>query len=94
MAENPFDYLNLANGLIQSNEMRGTAGSSYQLFISIGVVGLLVTLMIIGITLTFSSPAKRAEALDELKWKALIAIVLFSMTTLVSWALNLASSFI
>lgn len=94
MKEDPFAYLDFSEGVTKNAAIRGTAGSSYQLFMAIGIVGILVALLIIGITLAFSSPAKRADALNELKWKVVVAVALFSMTTLASWVIGVTASFI
>lgn len=91
MDKNPFNYLTF--GESGNEAIRGTAASAYQLFMSIGAIGLLITLIVIGIKLSFGGASKRAEALDDMKWKVLTAVVLFSMTMIVSWILNIASSF-
>lgn len=91
MNMNPFQYLEF--GQSENAAIKGTAASAYQLFMAIGIIGLLITLILIGVKLSLGGAAKRAEAIDEMKWKALTAIVLFSMTTIVSWVLRIAGSF-
>ena len=91
MNKDPFSYFRFE--VSNNAAVRGTVNSMHNLFMAIGVIGLLITFLLIGIKLMSSNPAKRAEALDEMKWKALIAIVLFSMTTVISSILNIVSAF-
>ena len=91
MDKDPFSYLEFAQNT--DGAMRGTIASAYQLLMAVGVVGLIVTFVIIGVTLAASGPAKRAEALQEMKWKVILAVILFSMTTVLSWVLRIAGTF-
>ncbi len=88
MSRDPWSYL--SGGLKQSTDaaIRGTAGSIYKFFITFGVLGILFTLILVGIKIAVSSPSKRAEAFESLFWKAIIAIVLFSVTAIVPWVLR------
>lgn len=90
MDKDPFDYLQF--GQSSNENIRATVASAYQLIMAIGVIGLVVTFIIIGVTLAASDPEKRAEALRELKWKVIIAIVFFSMITLLSFVLEIVGS--
>lgn len=91
MNKDPFSYYKF--GFTDNPAMRGTVNSSYSLFMTIGVVGILLTLITVGIRIMSSNPSKRAEALEEIKWKALIAIVIFSMPIIISTILNFVSAF-
>ena len=92
MDKNPFSYL-AEFGQSGNEAVRGTAASAYQLFMTVGAIGLLITLILAGIKLSFGGASKRAEALDDMKWKILTAVILFSMTMIVSWILNITGSF-
>lgn len=91
MNKDPFSYFRFE--VSDNAAVQGTVSSMYNLFMAIGVTGLLITILLIGMKLMSSNPAKRAEALEEMKWKALIAIVLFGMTTVVSSVLSIVSTF-
>lgn len=91
MEKDPFKYFKFQ--VSDNATLQGTVNSTYNLFMAIGVVGLLLTLILIGLKLMSSNPSKRAEALEEMKWKALIAIILFGMTTLISTILSIVSTF-
>ena len=73
--------------------IRGTVNSLYSLFLTIGVVGILLTILLVGVKLMSQSPQKRAEALEEMKWKVLIAIILFGMSGVIGAILRVVSSF-
>lgn len=91
MEKDPFKYFKFQ--VSDNATLQGTVNSTYNLFMAIGVVGLLLTLILIGLKLMSSNPSKRAEALEEMKWKALIAIILFGMTTVISTILSIVSTF-
>jgi hypothetical protein len=92
--KDPFDFLKFSNSSIsQNSDIRGTVGSAYKLFMAIGVIGILVSIVIFGLTIAFAKPQKRAEAIDEMKWKVLIAIVLFAMTSVVGWVMGAVAGF-
>ena len=92
MSKDPFSYFRF--GITDNAAIKGTVNSLYSLLMAIGVVGLLITLVIIGIRLMSSNATKRAEAMEEMKWKVLIAVVLFGMTGIVGAILALAEAFI
>lgn len=92
MNKDPFSYFRF--GITQNAAIKGTVNSFYSLFMAIGVIGLLLTVILIGIKLMSQSPSKRAEALEEMKWKAIIAIVLFGMTGFIGAILTVAKSFV
>lgn len=92
MSKDPFSYFRF--GITNNAAIKGTVNSLYSLLMAIGVVGLLITLVIIGIRLMSPNSAKRAEAMEEMKWKVLIAVVLFGMTGIVGAILALAEAFI
>ena len=92
MSKDPFSYFRF--GITDNAAIKGTVNSLYSLLMAIGVVGLLITLIIIGIRLMSPNSAKRAEAMEEMKWKVLIAVVLFGMTGIVGAILALAEAFI
>lgn len=91
METNPFNYLEF--GISNNAALRATVNSGYNLLMTIGVIGLLLTFILIGIKLMSSNPGKRAEALDDMKWKALIAIILFSIPTLIGTIMRVVASF-
>lgn len=81
----PFSYLSIGSDLITSDKnIRDTATSLYQLFLAIGVVGLMTTFILTAVSLAKAPPAKRPEVFDDLKIKFLIGICLFGMTTILS----------
>ena len=92
----PFHYLKLgANGGISSNtNIKGTVASSYQLFLAIGVVGLLATIILAALKLASSPAAKRAEVWEEMQVKVIIGIVLFSIPTIFSFMMRFATAFV
>lgn len=92
MSKDPFSYFRF--GITDNAAIKGTVNSLYSLLMAIGVVGLLITLVIIGIRLMSPNSAKRAEAMEEMKWKVLIAVVLFGMTGIVGAILALAEAFV
>lgn len=91
MGRDPFSYFTFE--ISNNPALRGTVSSAYSLFMAIGVVGLLLTIILVGIKLMSSNPGKRAEALEEMKWKVIIAILLFGMTTVISTILSVVSTF-
>ena len=92
MSKDPFSYFRF--GITDNAAIKGTVNSLYSLLMAIGVVGLLITLVIIGIRLMSPNSVMRAEAMEEMKWKVLIAVVLFGMTGIVGAILALAEAFI
>lgn len=92
MSKDPFSYFRF--GITDNAAIKGTVNSLYSLLMAIGVVGLLITLIIIGIRLMSPNSAKRAEAMEEMKWKVLIAVVLFGMTGIIGAVLAMAEAFI
>ena len=91
MDKDPFSYFKWK--ISDNAALQGTVNSAYSLFMAIGVVGLLLTIILVGIKLMSSNPSKRAEALEEMKWKALIAVLIFGMTTVISTILSVVSTF-
>ena len=91
MDKDPFSYFRWE--ISDNAALHGTINSAYSLFMAIGVVGLLLTIILVGIKLMSSNPSKRAEALEEMKWKALIAVLIFGMTTVISTILSVVSTF-
>lgn len=92
MSKDPFSYFRF--GITDNAAIKGTVNSLYSLLMAIGVVGLLITLVIIGIRMMSPNSAKRAEAMEEMKWKVLIAVVLFGMTGIIGAVLAMAEAFI
>lgn len=92
MSKDPFSYFRF--GITDNAAIKGTVNSLYSLLMAIGIVGLLITLIIIGIRLMSPNSAKRAEAMEEMKWKVLIAVVLFGMTGIIGAVLAMAEAFI
>ena len=92
MSKDPFSYFRF--GITDNAAIKGTVNSLYSLLMAICVVGLLITLVIIGIRLMSPNSAKRAEAMEEMKWKVLIAVVLFGMTGIIGAVLAMAEAFI
>ena len=92
MSKDPFSYFRF--GITDNAAIKGTVNSLYSLLMAIGVVGLLITLIIIGIRLMSPNATKRAEAMEEMKWKVLIAVVLFGMTGIIGAVLAMAEAFI
>lgn len=92
MSKDPFSYFRF--GITDNAAIKGTVNSLYSLLMAIGIVGLLITLVIIGIRLMSPNSAKRAEAMEEMKWKVLIAVVLFGMTGIIGAVLAMAEAFI
>ena len=92
MSKDPFSYFRF--GITDNAAIKGTVNSLYSLLMAIGVVGLLITLVIIGIRLMSPNSAKRAEAMEEMKWKVLIAVVLFGLTGIIGAVLAMAEAFI
>lgn len=92
----PFHYLKLgADGGISGNSnVRGTVASSYKLFMAIGVIGLMTTLIIVALKIASAPASQRAEALSELKAKAIIGIVLFAIPTILGFLMQIATAFV
>ena len=91
MNKNPFSYLEF--GFSRSSAIRGTVNSAYNLLLTIGVTGLVITFALIGIKLMSHDPGKRAEALEEMKWKGVGAMVLFGLPTIIGVILRTVASF-
>lgn len=92
MNNNPFSYLRF--GFTQNSAIRGTVNSAYGLFMAIGITGLVITFILIGLKLMSQNPQKRAEAMEEMKWKAIIAIVLFCIPTIIGVIMRAVASFV
>lgn len=91
----PFDFLGFSLNSYSSDEnIVGTTQSMYDLLITVGVLGVLFSLCFIGLKLSFARPGKRAEALEELKWKALTAIALFSAPFLIGVVMKVVASLV
>lgn len=91
MNKDPFSYFRF--GFTENEAMRGTVNSSYSLFLTIGILGILLTIIIAGRKLMSMNKSARTEALEELKWKAVIAIVLFCIPTVIGIILSFSASF-
>ena len=98
MSSDPFDILR--NIQILSNqgigrEINGTLTEVYLLFLSIEMIGLLVSLVVCGVKLAlWNRPATREEVKQELIWKSILAVILFSFTFFASIAYNLSKTMI
>ena len=92
MSKDPFDYYRF--GFTDDAAIRGTVNSGYRLFIVIGLLGILLTLLIAGMSVMSSSPQKRMEALDDIKWKAIIAILLFSLPTHIGFIMGMTATIV
>ena len=92
----PFHYLKLgADGGISGNSnVRGTVASSYKLFMAIGIIGRVTTLIIVALKIASAPASQRAEALSELKAKAIIGIVLFAIPTILGFMMRIATAFV
>ena len=91
MNRDPFSYYHF--GITENAAIKGTVNSMYSLFMAVGVIGLLLTVVLIGMKLMSQNPSKRAEALEEMKWKVLIAIVIFGMTGFIGTVLSMVAAF-
>ena len=56
---------------------------------AIGIVGLFVTLGLCALKIGSTKPQKRMEALEDIKIKALLAILLFSMPVLLGMLMRM-----
>ena len=92
----PFHYLKLgADGGISGNSnIRGTVASSYKLFMAIGIIGIVTTVIIVALKIASAPASQRAEALSELKAKAIICIVLFAIPTIFGFVMRIATAFV
>ena len=91
---NPWDYLGIADdsGL---KVLTGLAADWYSLCIVIGTVGIIVTIMYIGLRLMFTKdPRKREEVKETMKWKVILALALFGMSTLLGVIVTVATAFV
>lgn len=90
MNKDPFSYYRF--GFTESSAIRGTVNSGYRLAITIGILGILLTLMISGIVLMSASPQKRVEVFEDIKWKVIVMIALFSIPTIVGVIMGVVNS--
>ena len=90
----PFYYLQVGNEVATDANMRGTVASSYKLFLAIGVIGIVTTLIIGGLTIASAPASRRAEVLHEILGKMLIGIVLFSLPTIISFIMQIATALV
>lgn len=92
MDKDPFDFYRF--GFSNNAVIRGTVNSGYKLMLTIGIVGILVTLILAGIKLMSSNHQQRAEALEDIKWKVIVSVILFSIPTIIGLMMSLAGSFV
>lgn len=96
---NPWDYLGIGNVLDADDSglkvLTGLAADWYLLCIVIGTVGIIVTIMYIGLRLMFTKdPRKREEVKETMKWKVILALALFGMSTLLGVIVTVATAFV
>lgn len=80
----PFKILD-GGGVSRNPQLRDNAASAYNLFLVIGIIGLVVTLIISGLRFAWTkNSSKRSGIKENLGSKAIAAIIFFSFITIIS----------
>lgn len=92
--KNPFDLLkNL--GISHNSTLRGTAGSAYKFFMVVGIIGLVSTFMISGISFSLTkNSSKKSNIKEAIGFKTWVAIGLFGFITLMGLVYNVIVSLV
>jgi len=92
MSRDPFSYYNF--DITSNPAMRGTVSSLYSLLITIGVVGILITLIVTALKLMSYNANQRIEALNDLKWKIITSLAIFCMPAMIGTIMKIVSEFV
>ena len=96
---NPWDFLGVGNVLESDDRgllaLTGIASDWYSFCLAIGAIGIVLTVMYLGLRLIFTrDPRKRDEVKEALKWKVVIALVLFGIPTVLGVIFTLATALV
>lgn len=81
--QDPFKILKNDN-LSENSQLRDNAASAYKLFLIVGIIGLVITLISSGLRLAFSKDAsKKSEVKSGLGNKTVAALILFSFVSII-----------
>lgn len=92
LLKDPFHYIGNNDLSGVNGDFRSTAASLYQLFLVVGIVGLLYSIIKCGIKFMFLGPEKRAEAKLELLSRMMQGVVLFAFPFFAGLILTILSS--
>lgn len=97
--ENPWKNFGTKNNINSSdkgwNVLVSIAQDWYTLCLTIGTVGLLITLIILGAKLFITRNSRnRAEVKDAITSKIIVAIVFFSITLIIGLTVTIAESLV
>lgn len=87
----PFDIISGDKGMADNENLKSTAASFHNFLITVGVIGCLITIIIAGIMLTKSDPKKRQEAKENLLFKFIMIIIIFSFAWIAGLVLKITS---
>lgn len=96
---NPWDFLGVDNMLKEDDKgllaLTKIAHDWYTLCLAVGAVGIVITVMYLGLRLMLTrDPRKRDEVKEALKWKIVIALVLFGIPTVLGVIFTLATALV
>lgn len=92
--KNPFSYIK-QNDLTTDSTLRETAVSFYELLMSIGIIGIMCTIIICSIKIMFPKHGQtKADAKNHLLVKCAISIMIFAFTFIIGLANAIAKSLI
>lgn len=84
-SKNPFDILQ-DSYITKNDTFRDNAASAYQLLLVIGIIGLVTSLIMIGLKLSINkNSSKRSEEKSKLGFKIWLGILFFSFVTLMGY---------
>lgn len=92
----PFKLINgKNNGIADNKQLKGTASSFYGLLSVVGIIGIILSIIICGILIYSKKDAKkRQEAKEQLLFKFIIAILIFSFSWIIGVVLKITINFV
>ena len=90
----PFDLIKNI-GITDDRTIRETSVSAYQLFMTIGIIGLVFTLIITGVRLALNKNSnKRSQIKSTIGFKTWLALGFFGFTTFAGMIYNVIMSLV
>lgn len=88
----PFSYID-SLGISKNSSLRGNAASLYRLFMTIGVTGLVITLLLCAVKLSlYKNGKKKSEVKETIGLKLLISIGFFGFVFFAGLVLRIIKS--
>lgn len=89
----PWSYLTNQTKFSSSN-ISGIWHSLYLLLLVVGVAGLLITFTLAALKYSSKSPMKRHQAKEDMKFKFIVAVVMFGFSTITGVIMTVFNAFL